>query len=297
MPIPAGLNPGYLGPDSGSATIQAWTNYQQNLRRWPIQEMAPVLPIAVTASTVNLTAANCPAVMVSTTNYTIGAASIGDGNAPNAASTKSEVNFRYNASNPNALRVDMTNRIGAGIYGVASGIDKIVLSAPTSGLSLQISQGKAVADGIIFKDDDSTLTLPDNTARVYIWLRQGKTPSFTYTTTTTPPDGNPVYVGNAVTSGNAITAIDTSGVMYLKGGIGIRYTADNGAPTDSPSSEVAFYTITNWCTYLWNGVAHVQTYVPFSSSDPATPQNGEYWYRTDLNKLRYRVAGVTVSGA
>ena len=297
MPTPPGLGAPIAFQPIESAAIAQSLSLLLRQRRSQQEYFGPAVPIAVTTITTSLLASQCPAIMIPTTEYLLDAASVGDGNAPNAAPTLSQTTWRYDAANPNAFRLDMQSRIGGGIYACALGVDKIVLSAPTSGLQLQLTSGKAIGDGLVCMDNDSTLTLPDNTARVYIWLRQGQSPSYTYTTTTTAPDGNPIFLGSCITSGNAITNIDNSGVMYLMGGAGVRYTADSGAPTDTPSANVCFYTITAWCTYYWNGVTHNQTYIPSSASDPSTPQNGEYWYRTDLNKMKYRVSGSTVTGA
>ena len=138
---------------------------------------------------------------------------------------------------------------GAGSYGVAHGL---TLSAPVSGLQLQVAPGYAMCMGVVAMEaTGTTIVVPDATSLVFIWLLQ--TGALTYTTTTTPPAANCVYIGNCTTSGGNITAVDFSGVPYCVGGITIRYTNDRSAPSDTPNSSISFLTVTNAATYHWNG--------------------------------------------
>lgn len=206
---------------------------------------------------VSLLATACPAVPTPATVYPMASASVGNGNAPASAPFLANVDFRYDWGNPLTLRTDMATRATGGVYGVFAGVNQITLTAPGSGLNLQVSAGIARGDGDMYITA-TTLAVPDATARVYIWLRQTSpgVSSPAYTTTTTPPSGVAVFLGSCTTSGGNITDVDTSGVMYLHGSAGIRFTADTGVPGDTPPSTVQHAVQTAGGTYWWNGTSY-----------------------------------------
>ena len=136
---------------------------------------------------------------------------------------------------------DQTARAGAGLIGVPDGPQRVNLSIG-AGLLLAVSAGYAMIGGPVQIPAATTLAVPDNTARVWIWLLQTGS-ALTYTTTTAPPAGEVCLLGSCVTAGGVVTSVDTSGVVYLRGGVGWRQTADNGAPSDTPPASVAFVAI------------------------------------------------------
>lgn len=168
-------------------------------------------------------------------------------NVPAAASFRMQVN-------QNATLLDLLARGGGGLIGVFDGVDRIALSLPVSGLLLHISAGHAMIGGPVEIVAAMTLAVPDATSRIWIWLNQAGVIS--YTTTTTPPAGEVCLLGSCVTSGGNVTAVDTSGVMYLRGGSGWRETADAGAPVDTPPASVIFVAKTAGGEYLWTGTAY-----------------------------------------
>lgn len=149
---------------------------------------------------------------------------------------------------------DQGDRAGAGLIGVPDNPQKIILGVG-SGLLLAVGAGYAMIGGPVEIPSGTTQAVPNNTSRIWIWLKQTG-PALTYTTDTTPPAGEVCLLGSCVTSGGAITSVDTSGVMYLRGGIGWRESADQGAPTDTPPSNIQFFAKTGGGTYFWTGTAY-----------------------------------------
>lgn len=160
-------------------------------------------------------------------------------------------NIITNPLNENALALDLIGRYGGGGYAVAFGLG---LTPPLTGLTLNIAAGHAVVDGVVEVPSATTLAVPDNTARVWIWLQSNKT--LTYTSTTTAPAGNNCLIGSCVTSAGSILSVDTSGVLYLRGGNLWRRTSDVGQPGDTPPAGMVFYTRTDGGLYLWDGTAY-----------------------------------------
>lgn len=211
------------------------------------------------ALTQTLTAASCPAPMGRNAFLSLQAATVSYGNAPVASHILNDtVNLpRFNR---NFAAQDMMGAYGGGIYAVAQGL---ALSAGT-GLTLQVASGTALIDGVV---DVSNITTPQtavatartivcpNNATRYVWLMQNATLSLT--STTTPPSAYCCYLGRVVTLSGAITGLDTSGVMMLKGGFGIRLTADTAGPLDTPPAYLMFFTKTPTANYLWDGVEHL----------------------------------------
>jgi hypothetical protein len=149
-----------------------------------------------------------------------------------------------------ALNKILSGLVLNGMYG-GNGFGLISGYAPTagSGLTLNVASGSAFI-GAPVQMGAQTITLTDN-ANNYVWLKADGT--LTKQTTTTIPSGNVTYLGRVVTVSGSISDIDTSGVVYLIGGLRTRTTADVGKPTDSPSSQTIFLTKTLAGDYLWDG--------------------------------------------
>ena len=169
----------------------------------------------------------------------------------------------------NAARVDLLASIGgAGNYAVAKGL---TLSSG-AGLVVNVAAGIALMDGPVELSAPTALAVPDNTARVFIWLLRSPAnvqPTLAYTTTAAALPASPaVLLGAVTTSGGALTALDTSGVMRIKGGQAVRATADAGAPTDTPPADACFLALTAFGAFLWTGTAYV--YLPPASQVETT---------------------------
>jgi plastocyanin len=92
-----------------------------------------------------------------------------------------------------------------------------------------------------------------NNATSYVWLTQ--TGALVAATTLSPPTNARIFLGAVTTLSGAITNIDSSGVVSVKGGRFSRITADIGAPVDSPP-PISLLTTTTTGVYLWNGANH-----------------------------------------
>ena len=148
--------------------------------------------------------------------------------------------------NRNFKASDLGQSFGAGGYGVGDGL---TLSAG-AGLSCDVAAGHGVLDGVIELAATSIVVSASTTN--WIWLKQDGT-LVNQAGTTAKPSGNCVLLGAAVTSGSAVTSIETSGVVYFKGGQLWRQTADTHEPTDSPSSSLRLFTTTSGGEFYWNG--------------------------------------------
>ena len=186
--------------------------------------------------------------------------------------------------NKDFQQYNLASRYGAGCYAVAYGL---VLSIGT-GLQVNVTAGHALMDGIVEKSSNFTVTVADNTARIWIWLKQDGTT--TNQTTTSRPAGNNVLLGSCVTSGGVVTSVDTSGVCYLQGPEVWRLTADTGAPSDLPNSALRLYTKTSagvffWDGTLWRSIGNTYMVNSTNSGDSnRTQTQTEYWVK------RYKAA-------
>lgn len=230
-----------------------------------------------------LTADLCPAVQILSTSLYENSTS--DTTAKVAKNIPAAVTWRTQA-NQNAAILDQTARYGAGLIGIPDGPTKITLSVGT-GLSLSVSAGHAMVGGPVEIATATTLTVPNNTSRVWIWLRQ-LGGALTYTTTTTPPAGECCLLGSCVTSGGAVTSVDTSGVMYLRGGIGWRQSADVFAPTDSPSVTIQFMASTAGGSYFWDGYTYSRLAGSYGSVTTVTASASDEDDRLDTLERKFR---------
>lgn len=150
--------------------------------------------------------------------------------------------------NSNMKALELIGRKGCGTYCILNGL----AISDGGGLDVDVAAGQALIDGVV-EIVATSITVPDATARVFIWLKQDGT--LTYGTTTAVPTGGKVFLGSCVTAAGAITSLDTAGVLYSRGGMAIRETADTGVPADTPGSVVFLTKATNGM-YLWNGSAY-----------------------------------------
>lgn len=254
--------------------------------------------------TTSIIGSSLPAIQQPTGFYSLAAAA----SAPNAPvcpdNISGNVNFASDIQQI-ALLIDMIQS-GGGVNACAirvgstatAGVE-LSLVNPGTGLTVTVRKGWALIGGGKCLEADSTLALPDNTSRVWIWFQQ--TGALTYTTSTTPPSTLSCLIGSAVTSGGNITSLDTSGVLYLKGSNLYRQTGDNGMPSDSPPASLILHTATAFGIYEWNGVSHRQIGTPSVTADPTSAYDGMQWYRSDLLQMYVWFSGaahvVGVGGA
>jgi hypothetical protein len=177
----------------------------------------------------------------------------------------------------------------------------LVLSAGT-GLSVNISFGTANIGGPVQPDGSVVFGVPSaisynvpaSQSNVFIWLKQDG--SITHTLSTTAPGGGPsVYLGWCSTSASAVTAVSRDGVLTLISGALHRTTTDNGMPTDTLPSGVRVYTKTAFNTYFWDGSGHRPVSIPQVTADPASPQPGDTWFRTDTSQYKVKTSGSIVA--
>jgi hypothetical protein len=243
-----------------------------------------------------LNASACPAITQQTAFVGILAAQSA-ANAPCSETDKS-IDFATKSLWPHATRLDgIANAGGANAGAIVSGSNagnELAISASGTPLLLSVKKGRAICGGLIELAADGTISVPDNTARVWIWILQ--TGVLDKTVTTTPSSPAAVLIGSCVTSGGAITSVDTSGVVYLRGSNLIRFTADPGIPTDTPPVGVLLYSVTAFGTFVWDGAAHQQVGIPEVSADPTSLANGMQWFRSDLLQPSRRTGGTTKRG-
>ena len=235
-----------------------------------------------------LNASACPALQQRGTFLRILDAPPVNGNAPVSENMiGTGANFRYDTIHPHATRHDLLAGFGgansACILSSSNLGNELLLVAPGSGLLLIVKAGQANIGGIVEVATDQTIAVPDGTARIWIWLQQNKTIS--YTVTTAPPALFSCLLGSCTTAGGNITAVDNSGVLYLRGGSLVRYTADPGVPTDTPPALVKFRTVTTFASFDWEGTAYRQVYVPSVTGDPSSVQEGLEWFRSDTIQI------------
>jgi hypothetical protein len=175
------------------------------------------------------------------------------------------------AINQIATRTDIASCFAAG-FGIIYG-----LTPTNTNLVVTIAAGQANIYGVAFYAG-GTITIPDATARVFIWLKSdyssgSGTSSLTYTTSTTPPSttgsaGQCVLLCSCVTAAGTVTGgtFDYSGVVYCsKAGLPLRYTADVVQPSDTPGSGTIFLTQCLAGLFLWDGTRYYRL-----------PQSGVY---------------------
>jgi hypothetical protein len=151
--------------------------------------------------------------------------------------------------NVNGGYLDMLSQYGGGAMGVVQGLDV----AAGTGLIANVSAGGANIGGIVQLATGSTVVVAASASN-FIWLKNDIT--LEATTATTAPATPGVFLGIAMTNGSSVTAVDTSGVCYLRGGNLWRQTADLFEPLDSPNANVRVYTKTLAGLFYWDGTVH-----------------------------------------
>lgn len=164
--------------------------------------------------------------------------------------------------NTNASRLDLAGRWGGGGYAVATGLD---LTAG-AGLTLNISAGQAVLDGVAHVGAATTLALTD-AAYNWVWILQNGSITKTTSATTTPPAAPSAacaFLGRVYCTGGVISTIDYSGRLELRGGTLYRRTGDSGAPGDAPPAKLQFLAQTAGGRYWWDGAAYTALWEPLA---------------------------------
>lgn len=150
-----------------------------------------------------------------------------------------------------ASRQDMAVRYGGGgAYAIARGLALVSVSNLTGA----ISKGHALIDGVVNVGEDISITLTDG-AQNYVWLLRDGTKQIVLNSLA-PPVQAACYLGCLVCDGGQITLLDVSGVVYVRGGVLRRVTADAGMPDDSPPANVQFLAVTQGGRYWWDGEAY-----------------------------------------
>lgn len=231
----------------------------------------------------DLVASQCPAPVVPSTLILLADAyTLPSGNAP-AASTFADSNTSTVRPklNRNATAQDMLGRYGGGGYGIGSGL---TLSAPASGLNLDVAAGQAIIDGVVEVAAATTVAIPSSAGRAFIWLLQNGT--LTYTLNTTAPQERCCYIGNCLVGGGNILSVDFSGVVYLRGGHLWRETADVGLPDDEPPEGWAGYTRTYDGVWFWDGDGY--RFLPEDDGNVTTEDILSAEERLDLIEIKFR---------
>ncbi len=231
-----------------------------------------------------LAATACPPIQQPTTFLDLAASMSGTYNAPGAPTGAAKaINFTDLVLSPHATLLDiLAAKGGANACCITPHSDTsndLGLVAPGSGLLLTVKKGQALIGTVKQLSADTTLAVPDNTARVWIWLQQ--TGALLALTTLTPPGTLSCLLGSCVTSGGNITSVDTSGVLLMRGGLLVRYTGEPGIPTDVPPTSVKFRAVNGFCSFDWEGVAYRQIYPPSVTADPTSVAEGLAWLRAD----------------
>lgn len=155
--------------------------------------------------------------------------------------------------NANAQFLELLARYGAiGVYGIAYGLGL----TDVSGLTASVAAGHAYVGSIVEYEADS-LTMFDDAVN-YVWAKNDRTFEV-IADSLTPPTEDATLIGIVTTvDGDISTAIDYSGVVYLKGNLAIRETADVDWPSDTPDAGIPVVTKTLNGTWQWNGASHVR---------------------------------------
>lgn len=149
----------------------------------------------------------------------------------------------------NAAQVDIGARHGGGAYGVAYGL----LCSTVSGLTVNVSAGQAMIDGVVELYAAGSVVVGTSTTS-YIWFKRNGT--LEVRTATTAPAIPGVLLAVVVSGVSAITSIDFSGVVYLRSGVPERDTGDAGKPADTPPATWRGWTRTVGGLWWWDGALY-----------------------------------------
>lgn len=148
--------------------------------------------------------------------------------------------------NRNAMQLDLMGRYSGGWMAIAHGL---ALSAGT-GLTLNISAGHAIVDGIV-EFAATTAVMNANTTN-HVWAKRDGTIEVKNNVLTAPTVPG-VYLGAVVTGASTITSVDEAGRCVLRNGQMYRETGDEGFPADTPSASMSFVAVTQGGRWLWDG--------------------------------------------
>lgn len=173
--------------------------------------------------------------------------------------------------NRNAGVVDAGQRLGGGGWGIGFGLD---ITNP-SGVNWQVGLGQGDIDGPITIATAATGALGTPNSITYFWLQQGRVVSTKADPDQTPPAAvNSIYLGRVVVVASVVTSIDRGGVLFRRGGVLWRRTADEGMPTDTPPSTIQFMAQTKGGRYWWTGTEYIRVYEA-AAMQPETIATGE----------------------
>ena len=149
--------------------------------------------------------------------------------------------------NENAGRLDVLGRWGGGVYAILTGL----AVTEVSGLTVRVGTGLALIDTLVRVTATQDLLLTDAT-RNHLWI--SRTGVATFRTDLLAPGTDYLYLGSVLTAAGAYSSDDTSGVMYLRGGLPWRQTADNTVPSDTPSGMISFIHQGQGKLWLWSPI-------------------------------------------
>lgn len=153
--------------------------------------------------------------------------------------------------NANAQRLDLTAMLGgANLCCICQG-----LGLTYTGLVATLAVGYGLVKGLVEVAAAVTGIALTPSAQNYIWLLPTGAVQVQVDTTTAPA-AVALYLGRLTTGTSAVTAYDTSGVIYKRGPTLWRQTADVGAPVDTPPASTSLLSRTASGLYLWDGAAH-----------------------------------------
>lgn len=195
--------------------------------------------------------------------------------------------------NTNAAHLDNLGTAG-GVWAFAV-VYGLELTAG-SGLTLNVSAGGALVGAVPTKTAALTAALTD-ASQNHVWLLRSGAISLRQNVLT-PPATPGVYLGRVTCAAGAITAIDYSGRVEVRGGTLYRRTADAAAPADTPPASLVLLTQTAGGLYLWDGGAY-RNVTGTLAGLAAGPNNAQYLTlaaHADLTVERVLTAGDGLAG-
>jgi hypothetical protein len=134
--------------------------------------------------------------------------------------------------------------------------------------------------------------------RNWIWISQAGAITVVFNSLT-PPAGAQALLGSALTAGGSISSTDTSGVLYLKGGMLKRYSADTTTPADTPPAQLQFWHFGDGAFWYWNGDAYIEFSIlstPVAVNEGGTGATTAAGARANLEAARAGQYAATVNG-
>jgi hypothetical protein len=147
--------------------------------------------------------------------------------------------------------MDATGRYGGGAWCIANGLGLV----DGGGMVGYLDTGQALIDGIVTLNSAHSIALVDGRQHIFL-LATGDVAE--PITTLSDPEGACAYCGSIKTVADAVTELDRSGVLFMRGGMLWRKTADAGVPGDTPPASLSFFAETAGGLYVWSGSAYYQ---------------------------------------